>query len=223
MTHLDVPVSPEAAAVLSREERRRADTCRNDRERRRYVVAHVSLREVLAGYVDAPAAALRFARNEWGKPSLDAPNAPCFSLAHSADLALIAVTASTEVGVDVEPVVPVPDCLEIARAYFSERERTELAALPPETREHGFLRCWTRKEALVKATGRGLALRLDGFDVSVSPDDTSVLMHIDGDGTLWSVRTLVPQPGYVAAIALRGAVGTVQHMGFAPSGQPPDD
>jgi 4'-phosphopantetheinyl transferase len=221
MAHLAIAVSPEAAAVLSREERRRADACRSDRERRRYVVAHVALREVLAGYVDTPAAALRFARNDWGKPSLDTPNPPRFSLAHSADLALIAVTASTEVGVDVEPVAPVPDCLEIARAYFSLRERTELAALPPETREHGFLRCWTRKEALVKAAGRGLALRLDSFDVSVAPDDASVLMHINGDGTLWSVRTLVPQPGYVAAVALHGAVGTLQHMGVAPLGQPP--
>jgi 4'-phosphopantetheinyl transferase len=213
---LDAPAPQHHPAVLSREEQWRAKRFRTAQDRERYVRTHAALREILARYVDHPPASLTFARGAWGKPLLNAPNAPRFNLAHAGDLALVAVTQSNEVGVDVEPIISVADCLDIARAYFSNTERRELAALAPREREMAFLHCWTRKEALMKGTGRGFSLPPDSFDVPfVPPNNTRVYLHIDGRHEPWAIHTFVPEPGYVAAVALYGDVVSLQQMRIA--------
>jgi 4'-phosphopantetheinyl transferase len=194
-------------ASLSAEERARADRFRFARDRARYTVAHSALRHILARHAGTPPDRLRFVANEYGKPSLASPSPIRFNLSHSHDLALVAVTSGREVGVDVERVRPEVECLEVARCYFSPREVAALAALPIALRVHGFFTCWTRKEAYIKATGRGLSQALDAFDVTVEPGSPAALLRCADDPSeveRWTMRGLSPAPGYVGALAVEG-------------------
>lgn len=204
---LDTPLDDGALETLSAEEHWRAHRFHDQRERRRYVAAHVALREVLARYTGREPASLHFARGEWGKPRLESQG-PAFSLSQSSELALIAVSTA-DVGADIERLRDIPDCTELARALFARAEHEELIALPPAQRLHAFLRCWTRKQALVKATGLGIALPLESFAVPLSGDGL-ISLSVDGaKSSLWSLRALTPRDGYVASVAARGVVTEV--------------
>ena len=99
------------------------------------------------------------------------------------------------------------DHVAIARRFFSEREQRELAALAPTERCHGFFRCWTRKEAYVKAQGAGLSLPLSQFDVSLKPGDEDALLSTRPDreeATRWSLREVPAGEGYLAALCVQG-------------------
>jgi 4'-phosphopantetheinyl transferase len=82
-----------------------------------------------------------------------------------------------------------------------------LRALPPEVQRQAFFRCWTRKEAYVKARGEGLSLPLDQFDLSLAPGESEAVRGTQGDPSetsRWSVQELTAAPGYVAALAVDG-------------------
>ena len=120
-----------------------------------------------------------------------------------------AVTRGVEVGIDIERMDPRFASEQIPEQFFSPREVAQLRALPEDQQTAAFFRCWTRKEAYIKARGLGLALALDSFDVSLGPDDPPVLMRA-GD---WSVQDLsaggfggdfnVPA-GFAAAVVAEG-------------------
>jgi 4'-phosphopantetheinyl transferase len=99
------------------------------------------------------------------------------------------------------------DVEAIARRFFSAREQEQLAALPNEEKFEAFFRCWTRKEAYIKATGDGLSLPLHQFDVSVAPENSDALLSTRPDNSetaLWSLREIPAGPSYVAALCVRG-------------------
>lgn len=190
-------------ATLSAGERRRAMAFRSARDRRRFVAAHGVLREILACYLETRPERIAYVRNAWGKPGL----APAFAgrlefnLSHAADLALVAVAAGGELGVDVESLGAGTDDMDIARCFFAPAELARLAALPEASRAAAFLDCWTKKEACLKACGAGLTLPLSGF--SVPPGNGRVA--IEGfPGKSWSVYTLHPARGYLGALAIEG-------------------
>jgi 4'-phosphopantetheinyl transferase len=139
--------------AASQAEQARAAGLRSSIEARRYLAAHRALRAVLSGATNQP---LDFAIAEKGKPYLPAAPEVKFSLAHSSELALIAVALDVEVGVDVERIRPVPEWEAIARRFFPPSEAAALAATPPAGRERDFFRRWTRIEAMLKAQGVGL-------------------------------------------------------------------
>ncbi len=87
---------------------------------------------------------------------------------------------------------------------FSRRERMAWRALDPGERMLGFLNCWTRKEAFVKALGTGMSFSYDRFDVSLVPGEPACLLRVDdrrGDESGWELEALEPQDGFVAALA----------------------
>jgi 4'-phosphopantetheinyl transferase len=109
------------------------------------------------------------------------------------------------IGVDLERVRPLPDAEAIATQVFSSRERVELQAVEPADRTAVFFAVWTQKEAYCKATGRGLSLPLDSFDVYVSATDRGLLStHEDpAEAAHWSLMALPVDPGFVATVAVR--------------------
>ena len=129
-----------------------------------------------------------------------------FNLSHSHGLAVIAVGAGREVGIDVELLRPEFAGEDIAKRYFSAREVRELAQLPVGSRTEGFFRCWTRKEAYIKARGEGLHVPLDSFSVSLSPDRFPELLS--ADESRWKIESLVPsseaERRYAAALVAEG-------------------
>jgi 4'-phosphopantetheinyl transferase len=166
---------------------------RFERDRRRFVVAHGVLRTLLGRYLGIPAGAVRFVYNAFGKPELSPELGGLqFSLSHSADLALIAIAADAEVGVDVELIREQSDWAEIARYSFSAAEVDRLNRVPSHRSAEAFFKSWTKHEAYVKARGEGLAIP--------SP--------VDLDRTRrWSLYTLQPAPGYIGALVVEGRGG----------------
>lgn len=209
---LDEPAARFArlAGRLSPDEQQRATRFRFERDRRRFAIARGSLREILADYLGEEPERLRFAEGPHGKPALGEPHRDSglrFNLSHSEALALCAVTRGREVGVDVEAVRPLPDADALAERFLSAAERAALGALPGARRLEAFFRCWTRKEAYLKAVGAGLLQPLDGFDVSLAEKDHDCLLRVSAnpaEASRWSVRSLDLGSGYAAAIAAAG-------------------
>jgi 4'-phosphopantetheinyl transferase len=152
--------------------------------------------------------AVRFRYGPRGKPMLDAEDGLLrFNLSHSGDLALVAVSLGRDIGVDVERVRPDRDLERIATRFFSAAEVAALLALPRAERAGAFYRCWTRKEAYIKALGDGLAIPLDSFDVAFAPGATAALLasRLDSaEARRWSMAALEPGPGYAGAMVVEG-------------------
>jgi 4'-phosphopantetheinyl transferase len=208
-------VTPERAdrlrLSLSPTERERADRFRFQRDRSAWTVSRAALRWVLAQYTGVLSRDLSFREGQYGKPFLD-PGCDGawlqFSLSHSDELALIALTAGHEVGVDVERIRPDVNVVALAHSVFSEREIARLITLLPDQQAEVFFNGWTRKEAFVKAVGEGLSFGLDRVEVSLAPGEPTALLMVDREGYQaadWSMMALEPGPGYRGALAVKGS------------------
>jgi len=201
------------AACLSEDERARASRFKFDRDARRFMVARSALRTLLGGYLGLAPRSVAFTYQLHGKPALDGVHAALgFNLSHSGEVAVVAAGWDRAVGVDVELHRPLPDLAGLAARSFAPGERAVLDALPETDRPAAFFRCWTRKEAFIKATGQGLAQPLDAFVVSLAPDEPARFLDIDGDpGALarWTLHDLHPRVGYAGALVVEGAVRAV--------------
>jgi 4'-phosphopantetheinyl transferase len=208
---------PNAACerLLSVDERERARRFHFEVDRRRFVAARAALRLILASYVECAPDTLVFEYGEWGKPFLcDARFGLHFNLSHSANVAIYGITRDRRIGVDVEQVRELPDLERIATQFFSDVERRELFTLPPAQRTAAFFKCWTCKEAYVKARGEGLSVPLREFDVSVAPGRAPGLLQTRPDpreATRWSLQTPPMPPGFAAAIVVEGHDWTLTH------------
>ena len=207
---------------LSGDERQRAARFHFDRDRNRYVVRQGVLRELLAAYLEIDTDAVTYETNAHGKPRLagDLAGALEFNLSSSRELALIAVCRGRALGVDVEYSLKAVDVDDIASGFFAAREASQLASLPTEARLAGFYRCWTRKEAWIKAVGMGLYYPLDGFCVSLLPDEPAQLLSVAQDASeveRWSLHAVEVDPGYTAAFAIAGRCETFERFSWPPA------
>ncbi len=189
--------------ILDKQERERMQRFYFAPDRARFAVAHANLRRILGAYLRQPAAALRFNANPFGKPELppsDSSSSLHFSLSHSRSIAVLAVAKGEPVGVDVEEMRPIEP--EVADSHFSASERWQLNQLQGDAWLLGFYRCWTRKEAILKAEGVGLSRPLDSFDVSLLPGETAKLMGTRREFSYpWRLHDLLPSEGTVGAVA----------------------
>lgn len=197
-------------AWLTAEERARAQRLVRPRDGRRFVLCRGALRVIVGSLLDRPPHDVEFRAGPGGKPILP-PGEPGsrpplhFNVSHSGELALIAVSRSRELGVDVEKTRPISEAARIVRSYFTETETEQFHQLEEAARAAAFIRGWTRKEAILKAKGVGLAGLATGFETMfgvtdlggdfVPCDPSSIVLG-------WSLWEASPQPGYVAALAL---------------------
>jgi 4'-phosphopantetheinyl transferase len=201
----DEAAAARLAVLLDGEERARARRFVFPLHAHRFIAGRARLRLILQDYVGVPAAQLRFDYGAQGKPSLvGAPGAALhFNLSHTGDLAALAVSAESDLGVDIETIRPVTE--DVAGRFFSAAERAALAALPADERERGFFRCWTRKEAMIKALGGGLSIALDSFDVTLAPGVPPRLLRLAGEPDAperWSLLHFEPAADCVGAVAV---------------------
>jgi len=165
---------------------------------------------VLARYLETQPEAVRFAYGEYGKPALSDEHVLRFNLSHSNEVALLAVALDAELGVDVEHIRADFASEDIARRYFSRTEVDAFNALPPDERVAAFFRCWTRKEAYIKAIGKGLSQALDEFDVTLAPGIAPALLRAkDDDTSRWLLVDLNAGAGYASALAVEGPITTI--------------
>jgi 4'-phosphopantetheinyl transferase len=192
--------------ILSDDERIRADRFHDTNARVAFVVARNWLRRVLGLYTPIPPPQIRFGETAFGKPFLanEYKGRPiAFNLSHSGELAIVAVTDGMPVGVDIERVRPVS--ADLLAGCLAQRELAMLSALAPGLREESFIRCWTRKEACLKAIGVGLNGSPSSFEVSLDPSRAR-LLAVESDpaeAALWQLADLELAPGYCGALAAR--------------------
>ena len=210
---------------LSKAELERANRFQFEKDRDRFIVSHVSLREILGRYLDLPPAEIKFELGEFGKPYIDSlptVDGLSFNLSHSGEYILIAIGCNREVGVDVEKIRPQIDLEGIARRFFSPREVESLFKIEDELRLEAFFRCWTRKEAYVKARGGGLSIPLDQFDVTLDPESPAALLATRDDPGLasrWSLISIDLDQGYLAALAVEGTPANIFYFEYHPTGE----
>ncbi|MBO9648310.1 MAG: 4'-phosphopantetheinyl transferase superfamily protein [Variovorax sp.] len=201
---VDLDAPPVDASCLSQAERDRAARFVFQRDRERFIAAHVALRQILSSHTGLVASQLEFVQGEAGKPALVRPANVQFNLSHSKSVALVAIgNGGAEIGVDVEVLRPMPDAEAMAASYFTEAEQRALAAAPSSLRERAFLSCWTRKEACLKAIGLGLGVDTRTFEAGVDPHDREVLMPMDDGRVRVAVSSFDGGEGVVCAIARR--------------------
>lgn len=220
--HLRLVDLREAAGVerglrcfLSRDEIERAARFQSEGARSRFVLTRAWLRVILSRCLDTTPERISFSLGANGKPALAEEwrhRALSFNVSHSEGYALIGLATGRAIGVDIEQVRPMPDFAEIASGYFSEAEMHAITALPEADRLRGFFRCWTRKEAFMKATGDGMAIALDAFSVTLDDDAERSISISDPrvpHGDAWSVTGLALVPECEAAVAVEGSAGRV--------------
>ena len=197
--------------TLEPEELDRAGRFHFEKHRRHFVVARGFLRSVVARYLETQPESLRFAYGEYGKPALAAEHVLRFNLSHSHEVALLAVALDAELGVDVEHIRADFASEDIARRFFSRAEVEVFNALPREEQVAAFFRCWTRKEAYIKAIGKGLSQALDEFDVTLGPGASAELLRAaDDDASRWVLRDVDVGEGYAAALMVERPVAEVK-------------
>jgi len=204
-------------STLAKNELDRAERFIFDQDRNRFIAARGILRDVLARYLQCAPQTIEFVYGARGKPAIYSGSSrdPLrFNLSHSHGLAIIGLARDREIGIDVEMIRPEFASEEIAKRYFSAKEIDELSRLPSELRTEGFFLCWTRKEAYIKAKGEGLHIPLDSFNVSLTPGLPPALSS--SDHSRWSMRSLSPRSGYVAAVVEEGKSSQLRHFDWAP-------
>ena len=197
-------------ALLSVDEKLRAERFHFKRDRIRYITTRATLRSILSKYLKMSPDQLCFCYGNQGKPSIapiSADRSLNFNLSHSGDLAIIAVSWNRNLGIDIERVRTDVRHEEIAQSYFSAAEFRSLAGLLPEDRKGGFFDCWTRKEAYIKARGGGLQIPLDSFDVNLEPGTTARFLR--GVDPCWHIVAFVAEHGYPAAVVYDGALAEI--------------
>jgi 4'-phosphopantetheinyl transferase len=189
---------------LSLDEVQRAYRYRYAKDRMRFAIGRGVLRHILGAYLGADPMHLEFCYNTQGKPALANHNPDdqlAFNVSHSSRVFMYAVARHAKLGIDVEKVRFIPDYEELMQHYFPVEVRSIFRQIPEGERLDFFYRCWTRKEAIAKASGLGLSLYCD----PCGPPSHDVWSGSSGQRAgEWHVFEIRPQVGYLAAVAAQG-------------------
>jgi 4'-phosphopantetheinyl transferase len=180
------------------------------------------LRLLLGAYLGLPGKSVRINRQNRGKPVLDKTvhdQELHFSMAKSEDKLLIGISASSRIGVDLEPAARrAHDTMGVARRYFSPAEADSLAAMPPADLDAAFLRVWACKEAIVKASGQGIANQFCRFTVdSDLSRPAAVLDFIGEDPDDWSLALVRPGDRFLGAVAVKDRLTALRAFRLLPA------
>lgn len=194
--------------LLSSDEKARAARFRFDRDRRYFISARGLLREIISQYLNTLPDRLSFRYGAHGKPYLvrQGNSDLNFNVSHTSDTALIAVARRREVGVDIEHISRDVSVVNLAETVFSSPEKQALSGLGSKDKLRAFFRFWTRKEAYIKADGRGVSLPLELIDVSSEGrvtilDGATRSWHVCERWMLWTIEA---GQDHAAALAAEG-------------------
>lgn len=208
----DKAPGPSAWALLDGCERDRADRFVHDRDRHRFITAHAGLRLALAAETGQPPRTIKFTTTPRGKPQLER-HVLSFNLSHSGTIALVATCRGSAVGVDVETAGRLRDLDGLAGMVMTPDEQARFASLPQDQCQLVFMRLWTRKEALLKADGRGLMY--DPRKVNVGIDDCEERVIVLDDIS-WTLRDIRMASDLAATVCVSGPLTSIQQRDVAP-------
>ena len=189
-------------SVLSPAEGARAARFRFEHDRRRYIAAHAALRLLTARYLGKSPESLAIRADANGRPILESSEL-YFNLSHSGSWAVIAFSSAIPLGVDVEEIRKIPDLMAIARSHFAATEVEAISRLSPDQRTAAFFVIWTRKEAFVKAIGRGISFPLQTFGTGHPHRPPYLTGQQEKVWADWTLADLQPDNQHLGAVAIR--------------------
>lgn len=197
------------------EEAAHANKFSNEELTNNWLIARAGLRNILSEYLDLLPLDIAFKKELHGKPYLQDTELK-FNVSHSHNHILVSINWGAEIGVDCEVVRSNIEIESISRNHFSQTEFEYLNNLNPSERLKAFYRCWTRKEAFVKAIGLGMSLPFSDFSVSVAPDEPARIISIKDnlyDVAEWAISDIL-QAGIPAALAINRTSVTTKFFEF---------
>jgi 4'-phosphopantetheinyl transferase len=218
---IEGPELARALALLSDEERIRADRLVSDQHRRRFIAAHAGLRWVLSRYDPRHPAHLLIERTSAGKPYLRETPSVRFNLSHSHGRALVAVATDRAVGIDLEKVRPDVDVLRLARRFLSTQDQAYIEGDGPMQRHERFLQTWVAREAVAKADGTGIKFPIHHDHVEMTgggAEGRLVREDRESEEPVRLIRFLPLESGWIGAVSAEGADWTVVCRGEADGG-----
>jgi 4'-phosphopantetheinyl transferase len=190
-------------SLLSTDEQERAQRFHFERDRRRYTVGRGILRILLGRYLNQDPGCLTFHYSAHGKPILASASLQ-FNVSHAQELAVYAITAQAQIGIDLEYVRSDVDAEGIAKRFFRASEYQLLCQLPPDQQRQAFYRYWTAKEACLKAVGTGIA-HLSHLELALGHNTIGILTWATENPKDWIVQQGIPAPKYMATLAVKGS------------------
>lgn len=153
---------------LTKDESDRANKLKVVEKRKQFIVSRGILRKLLSNFLDINEIVISYGPHK--KPYIEHQfnnNSVIFNISHSANYVLIAITLNNEMGIDIEKINPDIDFKSLSKRFFSTKEKNELIDCDFSKQLETFYRVWTRKEAFIKATGKGISFGLDNFSVAL--------------------------------------------------------
>ncbi len=190
--------------ILDQNEQQHAQAISNRNLRLNYVETHARLRILLADVVNAKPEQLCILRTEQGKPYLADYPELAFNLSHTANKFVVAYAYDHELGVDIEACKPRANLAALVEKCLAEEEQKYWLQLPELQQTEAFYRFWTRKEAFVKAVGRGIALGLN--QCVVDPENQNQFLRIPkgyGQTGDWLIQEIIMAAPFCGAIAAK--------------------
>jgi 4'-phosphopantetheinyl transferase len=191
---------------LSEDECARAGRYHFKKDKNSFILRRSILRILISNYLEVDARHIQFCYGKRGKPRIantysDIPLN--FNMSHSKNRLLYAFTCKREVGIDIEHICPIPEAAQIVESYFSNKEKIVFNGLSADLQKEVFFQLWARKEAFLKATGKGFDQSISCFDVLSSDGFVQIQNNHETSGK-WHIKDLYPVPGFSAAYAVEG-------------------
>lgn len=193
-------------AILDASEKIKAERFIFEKDRERYVIAHGLKWLVLSHLLGCHYTELNFYYTDNKKPHL-VNNLLYFNLSHSGNWILLGVSQTQEIGVDIEVMESLNSQEAIMKRFFSHAEYRAYLALSPHEQQLGFYLAWTRKEAIVKAMGKGVSFGFNQFQVSLNPNQPAYLIAMNDKNWQepWFLEGSLFLPSYTYAVACYNA------------------
>jgi 4'-phosphopantetheinyl transferase len=191
--------------LLTPEEKNRANSYKFPKHRDAFIVSRGYLRQILSKYLQIPPQLIEFAYTAKGKPYLVNYPQLQFNLSHSQDLIVYAITYNRPIGIDVEYLRTFPDAVTIAQRFFSAQEAQFISNCHENTQSLAFFQGWTSKEAILKATGAGIAGGLASIIVELNPSLPPQLLSIDTTQE-WFLTKITTAPEYLVMVATNAKI-----------------
>ena len=217
---VDLDCDSKYSNCLNTDESERSSRFRRKLHADRYTRGRIALRWIIGQYLNMNPISIQFKYRSNGKPYLNSsPNEPSvfFNLTHSEEQMLAAFSTTDEIGLDVEKTREFQEESEIVKSFFSKQEAKTYVSLPLLLKTQGFLNAWTRKEAIVKATGAGLQTPLNSFSVSLDPRKPCQInnfSNLSENSENWSLIDVSTHPIYTAALASKTKIKHVKFLDF---------
>lgn len=194
------------AKTLPPEELERANKLRFTRDREQFILRRYHLRLILSKYCDCQPYEIMFSYNYCKKPFIFISEFKeiKFNLSYSKELMLVGLSNHDDIGIDIEKIIEIRNLENVAIENFSLQELKLYNSKLDKT--DTFFKIWTRKEAFVKAKGKGLYLPLKSFCVQINSSGSYehlIIFNHPSESKLWRTVGLNTSDGYIASLAIK--------------------